>query len=285
MISIVLPVFNGASFLDDALNSLVAQSYTDTEIIVIDDGSTDRSVDIADSWRRRDSRIKLLACEHGGAQRARNAGVAAARGAYVAHVDQDNLSLPDRLRLQLDYLTTHDLDVCGSSTWVFGDGGRVRFVPERHRDIQLQFLFETAMIHSTTMVRADVAKANPFDETATYGGLELLTRLSWRYRLGNVPQILLKYREHPGQRTRVFAEAVAGDRARFRERHFFALFPDAGPADFAAVRAVATGMTLRDDEQRALAEAWMARLESMAVCPTVRRQMRLRLEHATAAPT
>lgn len=276
LISVVMPVHNGAAFLDASIGSVLGQHHRHLELIVVDDASTDGSAAIIGAYAARDHRVvPVILPERGGAQRARNAGVAAARGDLVAHLDQDNVALPERLAAQRQWMRQHGVDVCGSCTWVFGDADYLQWVPETHEDIVIEFLFRTAMVHSTTMLSAAIARANPFDEDAVYGGYELLTRLAARFRLGNVPQVLVKYRMHSGQRTRVHSSVVRDDRNRSRERHFFATFPGSSADDYAAIIRVADAQPFATAAERRLADAWMARLSNTA-CPFLGDRMRER---------
>ena len=281
LVSVVMPVYNGSAFLADSIRSILTQSHTCLELIVVDDGSTDDSLAVVESTANGDDRVRVSAGHHG-AQRARNLGVSAARGELIAHIDQDNIALPPRIAAQIAWMRQHLLDVCGSCTWVFGDREHLKWVPERHGDIRIEFLFQTAMVHSTILMDAAVAKAHPFDERAAYGGFELLTRLTWSHRVGNVPQVLLKYREHRAQHTRALPDVMRGDRQRYRERHFFALFPDSSSRDYAAVAKVADAAPFDDDAERDLAEVWMTRLADRVACPFLRGQLHDRRRHALA---
>lgn len=279
----MLPVFDGEAFLGDSIGSILSQTHQRLELLAVDDGSTDRSGEVVRQFASQDSRVRLITVPRGGAQRARNHGVAAARGSYIAHLDQDNVSATNRLELQLARMQQQQLDVCGSWARVFGEGDYLRWVPEHHEDILNEFLFTTAMIHSTTMMTAGIAQSNPFDENATYGGYELLTRLGLRYRLGNVPAVLLEYRLHARQRTRMHGEAVHADRLRFRERLFFARFPLASADDYRAIAGVADDQPFESDADRQRAESWLARFAETA-SPMSAHKMRQRAVALQARP-
>lgn len=103
LVSVIVPVYNGARFLRAALESVVAQSYRPMEIIVVDDGSTDASAAIAKSF----ADVLYLRQTNQGVTAARNAGLAAARGDFLAFLDQDDLWTPGKLRLQVGYLIEH----------------------------------------------------------------------------------------------------------------------------------------------------------------------------------
>lgn len=97
LVSVIIPVYNGERFLADALRSAIAQEYEPLEIIVADDASSDRSLDIARSF----TQVKVVELEHGGVSIARNAAVAASRGEWLAFLDADDLWFPDKIRKQV----------------------------------------------------------------------------------------------------------------------------------------------------------------------------------------
>lgn len=100
-VSVLVPAFNGEKFVGEALASLAAQTFGDFEAIVVDDGSTDKTAAIVDDAASRDRRFRLIRQQNGGTQDARNAALAAARGSWVALLDQDDVWLPAKLEAQL----------------------------------------------------------------------------------------------------------------------------------------------------------------------------------------
>src|SRR5436309_14667644 len=104
LVSVVIPVYNGERYLADAIQSVLDQTYRNFEVIVVDDGSTDRSAEIA---KRFGEAVRYVYRTNGGVCKARNAGIAAARGAYIAFLDQDDLWLHDKLAAQVAYLDSH----------------------------------------------------------------------------------------------------------------------------------------------------------------------------------
>ena len=103
-VSCLLPVFNGEKYLDEAIASILDQSLTDFELIVVDDGSTDSTASRLFDAARRDGRVRILQKANGGIVSALNAGLAQCRAAYVARMDADDVSTPDRFAFQADYL-------------------------------------------------------------------------------------------------------------------------------------------------------------------------------------
>jgi len=115
LISVVVPIFNKAEYLPKCLNSITGQTYKNLEIICVDDGSTDGSLEIINEYRKRDSRIIVIKKENGGATSARKAGVKAASGSYIGCVDADDWVDPNMYELLLDYALRFNVDIvtCG----------------------------------------------------------------------------------------------------------------------------------------------------------------------------
>lgn len=118
-ISVIVPVYNIAAYLDECVSSLAAQTHRDLEIMLIDDGSTDGSGELCDAWARRDERVKAIHKVNGGAASARNAGLDQCTGDFVCFVDSDDVVEPDHAAHLLQTLREHqaDMAVCGISMW------------------------------------------------------------------------------------------------------------------------------------------------------------------------
>lgn len=131
MVSVIVPIYNAERFLDRCVASIVAQSYYDLEIILVNDGSIDRSEDICRDWQKRDSRIRYIYQKNGGVSVARNAGLEAATGGYVMFVDSDDYMLPDMCKVMYETLQIKQADcvVCG----VKETGGGV-WQPKENKD-------------------------------------------------------------------------------------------------------------------------------------------------------
>lgn len=260
LISVIMPVFNSERYVAEAVASILAQTYKHLELIIVDDGSTDASPGIIRDFAARDSRIHAYFLEHGGVARTMNAGVVLAQGDFIARMDHDDIALPERLATQLAWMQHHDLDICGSCAKQFGDDDRILWFPETHQAICSELLLRCAMLYPTAICRAAVLKEHPHDEQSTWDDYELWTRLALRCRMGNVPQVLLKYRIHTQQSSRVQAEAINADRARFRRRYFHASFPDATSDDYNAVARIADKEPFPCLTSLELAGTWLLRL-------------------------
>ena len=107
LISVIMPVYNTRAYLEKSLDSVLGQTWRALELIVVDDGSTDGSGELCDEYARRDPRVRVIHQENGGVSRARNRGLDAARGAYIAWLDSDDYMKPEMLERLMRALTEH----------------------------------------------------------------------------------------------------------------------------------------------------------------------------------
>jgi glycosyltransferase involved in cell wall biosynthesis len=164
-VSVIVPVFNGERFLSEALGSLRQEQEPKLEIIVVDDGSTDGSIDIVQALAQQDPRIRLIAGEHGGVSAARNIGVRAASGEYITFLDSDDLCPPGRIGRQLRKLTSNPeaAAVVGETLWF--EALTADFEPEPGtRHVRLISLH----LHSAIFTRSVFDRYGFFDETLAH---------------------------------------------------------------------------------------------------------------------
>ena len=117
MISIIIPAYNAEKYLESTIQSVINQTYTDWELIIINDGSNDGTLELISNFKDRDSRIKVFSYENAGVAHSRNRGIAKARGEYIAFLDADDLWTPNKLEMQLEALQ-NNLDVGVAYSWV-----------------------------------------------------------------------------------------------------------------------------------------------------------------------
>lgn len=211
-VSVLLPVWNGEAFLEAAVESILRQTLSSFELIVIDDGSTDASAAIAEKFASSDDRVCLLRRAHEGLSAALNAGIAAARGEYIARMDADDVSVPQRLEKQVSYLDAHPACVAtGSWIEVVDEAGLplgVKTFRETHEQISAAlFGGISPMAHPTVVMRGDVLRATGGYDARFYPSedLDLWFRLAERGELANLGEVLLRHRRH---------KAAAGVRER-----------------------------------------------------------------------
>ncbi|MCR9182163.1 MAG: glycosyltransferase [Flavobacteriaceae bacterium] len=127
LVSVITPVYNAALFLEETIQSVLNQSYTHWELILVDDCSTDSSFEIANAYRERDSRIKAYQLsENQGAGITRNFGIREASGNYIAFLDADDLWFPQKLQKQLDFMMNNNCNICYSSYQLMDEDGSLQ---------------------------------------------------------------------------------------------------------------------------------------------------------------
>ena len=262
LVSVVLPVFNGEAHIGDAVQSVLAQTFTDFQLLVIDDGSTDDTARVLSGFA--DSRLRVIPLAgHQGLVAALNRGVRESGAAFIARMDADDVCLPRRLERQVAFLKTHpDIDVCGTWTRDIGERHGARRLPVDPEHVHARLFFGGATDHPTVMMRRAFVEANRLayrEDFACAEDLDLLTRAADVGRLANVPEILLLYRAHPQQVSVVRSAAQASTHARIALRQLRALVPgaDEDEAEF-HVRLV-LGQTHAPERPRA--ERWLRRLD------------------------
>jgi glycosyltransferase involved in cell wall biosynthesis len=202
-----MPVHNRATFVEQACRSVLEQTFRDFELVILDDGSRDDSPRLLEALARTDSRIRLSVRENRGLIASRNELLSLARASLVAWMDSDDLSLPDRLALQVARFEADPELMClGSAVLeIDGDDDPVRrdTFPTDHDAIVAGLLEGGAMRFPTTMMRRQAAAdVGGFREPFKVGeDLDLFLRLAEIGKLANLPDVLLRYRLHPGSTT------------------------------------------------------------------------------------
>ena len=208
LVSVLLPVYNGERFLGEAIDSMLAQTFTDFELIIVNDGSTDGTARIISEYAARDGRIlPLRHASNRGQASALNSGLAEARGDCIAGMDADDISLPERLGKQADYLQAHP------DIGAIGIGGRIvdadlrkldsQTYPQDHAQIVLNlFLGMKSFLGAGAMVRRKLLLAvGGYDPSALVRDWELWSRLASTTRFANMPGELYLYRQHDASMT------------------------------------------------------------------------------------
>jgi len=237
-LSIFIPVRNGARTLPDTLDSLLDQSFSDFEVIVVDDGSTDTTREVASGYAERDPRVRVLPLPHGGEVVARNAGLAAGHpaAAYRMNHDADDISLPGKLEALVGYLDAKpEVAIVGCGAEYFDDDGSPRGEPAIELDparIRATFGTVNSMIHSASLVRSEV-----YDEIGGYreewrsvDDYELFARaLLAGFELANLPAVLHRSRLHPASVSSTRAPEILFGAARVGARFDLACDSGRGP--------------------------------------------------------
>jgi glycosyltransferase involved in cell wall biosynthesis len=211
-VTVVMAVYNGERYLDEALHSLFAQTFNDYELLVVDDASSDLTPKILASYE--DRRLRVL-------RNGRNLGLTAslnralreARGTYVARQDVDDLSDSTRLERQVAFLDEHNhVALLGTAYRRIDEEGRAtgdRRVPQDENSIRWRLLFMNAFSHSTVMFRRGVlSEVGLYDESFRYAqDYELWSRIARRHAVAALPDVLVSYRETPSSMTSTYEGA------------------------------------------------------------------------------
>jgi glycosyltransferase involved in cell wall biosynthesis len=238
-VSVLLPCFNSAATLPEALESLAAQTLEDFEIVAVDDGSSDRSLEILQAWAQRDGRIRTLEQPHRGILPALNAGLAACKAPYVARMDADDRARPRRLERQVAYLDAHaEVAVVSCLVRAFPEEGvRQGFTVYLQwlnslvscEEIARQIFIESPLPHPSVTFRKDwVRRAGGYQERGWPEDYDLWLRLHLAgARFAKVPEVLLEWRESPARLTRTDSRYSLENFLRAKA-HYLALGPLVG---------------------------------------------------------
>ena len=181
LISVVMSVYNGAEYLNEAIKSILDQNYSNLEFIMINDGSTDNSFEIMSSFD--DDRIIIIDQENKGLTKSLNIGVAKAKGEYIARQDADDISLTDRFENFLKYQKRNtNVDIYSTPAFIIDENGEVKkTIPNyfRRNGFSQELLnYSNSMIHGTLIVKADIIKEYKYNEEFRYSqDFELYHRL------------------------------------------------------------------------------------------------------------
>lgn len=206
LVSVVMPVYNGEKYVAESIESILGQTFSDFDFIIVDDGSQDRSADVIRSYEARDDRIRLLRIERNiGVADARNHAMNLSSAEYIAVMDCDDVCLPRRLERQVEHMRANpSIGVLGAGAQAVNEDLRPLYpfdLPERHALIAFNVFVGSFFVHPTVMLRRHLLKSvggyEPSRRTAI--DTELWTRLMWRARFANLPEQLLLYRRHEAQ--------------------------------------------------------------------------------------
>ncbi|GAB2571288.1 glycosyltransferase family 2 protein [Spirosoma areae] len=204
LVSVVMPVYNGERYITEAVESILSQQYTNLELLILDNGSTDGTPDLLARFAQLDRRIRLLhepkPLGYGG-EVASNIAARQAKGEFIAKLDADDVAMPDRLTKQVSYLTAHpDVFLVGSQLTIIDESGRVtgrRAYPLTHEEIYNEFYLRFPIANPAVLYRnclKDDLYQIRFAHFNDYYSLFRLIQAG--YRLHNLPEALTAYRIH-----------------------------------------------------------------------------------------
>ena len=221
-VSVIMPAYNAEQYIGESIDSILKQTFTDFELIILNDCSRDSTEEIILSYR--DSRIVYLKNEENmGVAGTLNRGLAAATGEYVARMDADDISLPERLEKQVNFLDRNSkVAVLGTCLERFGEeiSTQYRSFSDNAEQMKIDLLFSCGLAHPSVMMRrAVIAELGGYD--LEYEGLEdyeLWCRVAEQHDVLALPDLLLRYRVHGKQVTKNPSEKYLTRMRRLKER-------------------------------------------------------------------
>lgn len=236
-VSVIIPTYNCAEFLKNAIDSVLKQTYKDYEIIVVDDGSTDDTRHIVGQF---DGNIRYFFQDNAGPAAARNAGIKNAAGKYIAFLDSDDYFFPEKLELQTAYIGRYpDMAmVFSDACTTYTDGTRIphyKLIQEPHWGMIFDKLFLNNFINNSTVLlhKSYLEKTGLFDETIRYSeDYELYLRIAKNFPIGYIDKVLVKFdRTRQNRLTRnieklfesdirILSRLIDGDSAYFSSRKY-----------------------------------------------------------------
>ncbi len=197
VVSVILPTYNAEKFLKESIDSILNQTFNDFELLIIDDNSQDKTRKIVKSYQ--DKRIKLLNGPGKGLAAALNLGINEAAGKYIARMDADDISLPERFAEQVAYLDEHpDVSILGTWQEHFNERGSqgVHMAALTDEEIRVALIFNCDMCHSTLMFRKDAFIQNHinYPENSPQEDYELWLSCIKILKFANIPQVLGRHR-------------------------------------------------------------------------------------------
>jgi glycosyltransferase involved in cell wall biosynthesis len=205
-ITVLMPVYNGEKYLDSAVQSILSQTFKDFEFLIIDDGSTDGSAEIIRKFE--DTRIKLVQNKKNlGLPTTLNLGLDIASGEYIARMDCDDISHPQRFEKQVEFMDNNpDVSICGTWMKTIGDkAGIVIEAPKTNEEIKCSLLFSGGIPHPTVFMRKKEFDRHNLRYSKDYldsEDTELWIRALKYLQASSLQEVLYSYRIHPAQACR-----------------------------------------------------------------------------------
>jgi glycosyltransferase involved in cell wall biosynthesis len=217
-VTVLIPVYNGARHLREAVDSIIAQDYASWELLLVVDPSADGSEEVAKAYGKTDNRVRYVINDTRlGLSGSLNLGITLAQGDYIARLDADDLAHPTRLSKQVNYLDAHrQVGVVGSWQHHFGTEDWIHKPATDPKQCRADLIFYCHICHSTLMLRRSVFLENQlyYDGTFLAEDFELWTRVLGYVDIANIPEVLGEYRHGENNVTRAKADALGMEHGR-----------------------------------------------------------------------
>ena len=266
LVTVIMPVYNGEAYIREAIDSILSQTFGDFELLILNDGSSDRSAAIVKSYQ--DPRIRLIENPTNlGLIPTLNRGLQLARGMFIARMDCDDRSLPQRFVRQLEFLRAHpNVGICGA--WMEAIGEREGYIwrypiePER---IRASLLFESVLAHPSVMMRRELLERHGLCYSVTYQDAEdygLWFEAAQHFALANLSEVLVQYRKHPQQTVQIQQQVRLAAASCVRREQIERLGLQPTPDEIALHEAISTSQFQPTREFITYADDWLQKLQA-----------------------
>lgn len=218
IISVVMSVYNGEKYLDEAIQSILTQTYKDFEFIIINDGSTDKSLEIIEKYKKNDERIVLISRENKGLIASLNEGIEKAKGKYIARMDADDICLPSRFEEQFHLMEKENIDICGCHYAMINKKGKyidTIYTPLNNDSLFLYIILAVPFAHGSAMIKKEFLSKNnlKYGQNAKYAeDKSLWCSMFNRYaKFANVDKVLFEYREFNQSLSKIRSKEITKD--------------------------------------------------------------------------
>jgi glycosyltransferase involved in cell wall biosynthesis len=265
-VSVLMPVYNGEKYLKDAIESILNQTFTDFEFIIINDGSKDSSAAIVQSYL--DKRIVFVENEQNiGLIKTLNKGLLIAKGEYIVRMDCDDISLKNRIEVQVKFMDANPtIGACGSFYNIFiNDKTAIADFPIDNEEMNCFLIFNSPIAHPTAIVRRQVLIENDINYSLDCIHAEdylLWSQLAEKGSLANISQALLNYRIHPGQITETvaFKETKSKSLQHIRQQQLDKLGITYSPEELNIHNKISDAVKFNSIEELNAAQLWLIKL-------------------------
>jgi len=203
-VSVIMSVYNGERHLPESIESILNQTFKDFEFVIIDDGSTDKAPEILKEYAKKDKRVKIITNkENIGLTKSLNKGIKIAKGEYIARIDANDISLPERLEKQLDFMENHpEVGLVSAYTQFIDEGGKLLSQINQPKETitPRRLFFDSQITHSSMMIKkGTLDKVGGYDERFFYSqDCDLAFRIIKLAKIGAIPEILVLWRSQKG---------------------------------------------------------------------------------------
>jgi glycosyltransferase involved in cell wall biosynthesis len=264
-VSVIMPVYNGAAHVKKAVLSILDQTYSDFELIIVDDCSSDATMDIVFSFK--DSRIVVVRnSENLGLAASLNKAISISRGDYIARMDADDISLPERIQKQVSFLEEHpDIDLVGGAMKYFGYSNYLNYFPENHDACKTSLLFNVCFGHPAVMGRKYVFNENLYNPDFLQYSEEydLWCKLVFKYRFHNLHDTLVYYRTY-SPKIKGAAETLRKQNSqRVRKSFITRMWPEVTDDELALHTKIATMQPVHSEKDLEMIDAWLKKIVTL----------------------